>query len=130
MKRFSWIITLPLLAIAVIFSVSNRQAITFDLWPLDLAVSVPAFLPILVALFVGVMAGGLIAWWTGGRTRARARDLQRDLEHARMENARLKREQEKRRSEANMEARALTAPPSARPAKLPARGEAARSSEL
>jgi hypothetical protein len=133
-KRFSWIITLPLLVIAVIFSVSNRQPVVFDIWPFDLAITLPAFLPVLGALFVGFLAGGFIAWLSGGRARARARDALRDLETARMENARLKREQEKRRSEAGMEARALAAPPSAsprtgNPARLADSGGAARSAE-
>ncbi len=103
MKRLSWIITLPLLVVAVIFSVANRQLITFDIWPTEYSIAVPAFLPVLIALFLGFLAGGFIAWWSAGRARQRARDLQRDLEHQRFETARLKRELEKQ-SKAHAEA--------------------------
>jgi hypothetical protein len=133
-KRFSWILTLPLLVIAVVFSVSNRQAIMFDIWPFDLTVTLPAFVPVLGALFIGFVAGGIVAWISAGRTRARARAAERDLQSAQFELSRLKREQERRRSEAGMEARALAAPSSASlvstsDAKLRAGGGAARSAE-
>jgi uncharacterized integral membrane protein len=85
-KRFSWIITLPFLAIGVIFAVVNREAVAVSLWPFAVSVQAPLFLVILGALFVGFLLGGVASWAAaGGRRRAargehrRARDLESEI---------------------------------------------------
>ncbi len=75
MKHISWIITLPLLAIAVIFAVNHRQTVEIDLWPLPLAVDPPMYLIVLGAIFVGFVLGGGVVWWSQGRNRRRAREF-------------------------------------------------------
>lgn len=89
MRTLSWIITLPIAVIAVLFSVSNRGAITFSLWPTSLTLEAPLYLAILSAVVGGFLAGGLITWMSQGRFRRRARDyadrifyLERDLKDA------------------------------------------------
>lgn len=82
MKYLSWIITLPLLAIAVIFAVNHRQTVTIDLWPLPLAVEPPMYLIVLGAIFVGFLLGGGVVWWSQGRNRRRARDHRARAEEA------------------------------------------------
>lgn len=95
MRYLTWIVTLPLLILFVVFAVANRTPIEVNLWPLDLRVSLPLFLTVLVTLFVGFVVGGLVSWWSGHRTRERARrarfeidSLNRDLLDAKRQLAR------------------------------------------
>ena len=87
LKALSWIVTLPLLAIAVIFAVNHRGAVPIDLWPLPMAVEVPLYMMVLVGIFVGFVVGGVLTWLSQGRHRRRARQrryrveqLERDLD--------------------------------------------------
>lgn len=74
MKYLSWIITLPLLAIAVIFAIQHRQRVALDLWPLPLQVEPPLYLLVLAAIFVGFVVGGVLTWLAQSRHRALARE--------------------------------------------------------
>ncbi len=73
MRHLSWIITLPIAVVAVLFAVSNRMEVTLALWPLPFTLDAPVYLAALVALVVGFVAGGFIAWVGQGRNRRRAR---------------------------------------------------------
>ncbi len=61
-KLIGWLLGVPFAAIAVVFAVSNRALVVADLWPLPWAVQAPLYLFVLVALAVGFLAGGFIAW--------------------------------------------------------------------
>ncbi len=89
MKRLSWIITVPLTAVVVIFALSNRQSATLDLWPLPFQPVLPTFLLVLVSLFAGFLLGSLIVWFSGSRRRRRNRELRRRTEQLSHEVARL-----------------------------------------
>ena len=73
MRFFSWIITLPIALFAVLFAISNRDTVTFSLWPTPFTLEAPIYLATLLALVVGFVAGGFIAWAAQHRNRARAR---------------------------------------------------------
>lgn len=79
MKRLSWIVSLPLLFLAVLFALSNRQAVTLDLWPFEVGLTLPLYLLFLATLFIGFLFGGLAAWLSAGRQRRRARELRNRL---------------------------------------------------
>ncbi len=95
MKRFSWILTLPLLAVAVVFAIANREWVTLDLWPFDLSLRLPLFVVLLASLFVGLSIGGLAAWLSAGRTRRRGRRQRRRIEELERDVARLGRERDR-----------------------------------
>ena len=63
MKHISWIVTLPLMLALVIFSLANRARRERSIfWPFKLRAStLPLFLPLLGALFVGLLIGGSAA---------------------------------------------------------------------
>lgn len=82
MKHLSWIITVPLLAVAVIFAVNHRRMVEIDLWPLPLAVQPPLYMIVLGAIFIGFLLGGLVVWWSQGRHRRRARSQRHRAEEA------------------------------------------------
>lgn len=73
MRYLSWIITLPLALIAVLFAVSNRELVTLSLWPLPFTMDAPLYLASLVALVVGFLGGGTIAWYAQRHVRKKAR---------------------------------------------------------
>lgn len=73
MRFLSWIITLPIALFAVLFAISNRDPVTFALWPTPFTLQAPVYLATLLALVVGFVAGGFIAWANQHRNRARAR---------------------------------------------------------
>lgn len=73
MRYFTWIITVPVAIIAVLFAISNRDLVTLNLWPLPYELTIPIFLAVLVAVVIGFLAGGLVAWTGAGRYRRAAR---------------------------------------------------------
>ena len=89
MRLISWIITLPIALFAVLFAISNRGTVTFALWPTPFTLEAPIYLATLLALVVGFVAGGFIAWANQHRNRARANRaedrvyfLERELQEA------------------------------------------------
>ena len=50
MKRLSWIVTLPITLVVVVFAVSNRDEVAINLWPTGLDLTVPFFKDIAIPL--------------------------------------------------------------------------------
>jgi len=90
MKLVLWIVGLPLVLVAAFFAVANREMVTVSLWPFADPVSVPLFAAIVVPLYVGVVIGGIAAWWSGRRARRRARHEARRADALERDNAALK----------------------------------------
>lgn len=87
MRHLSWILTLPLTALAISFAVSNLMPVPLALWPLVGTVEAPAFALVLVTLVVGFFAGGLTVWLgqhvhrkAARQHQARADRLQKELD--------------------------------------------------
>jgi uncharacterized integral membrane protein len=72
-KRFTWILVLPLAAVAVIFAVMNRTPVALDLWPLPWRIEAGAYLILLGSLAIGILIGLLLAWLASGARRRRMR---------------------------------------------------------
>lgn len=72
-RYLSWIITLPLALCAVLFAISNRELVTLSLWPLPFTLDAPLYIASLLALVVGFLAGGSIAWFAQRHVRKQAR---------------------------------------------------------
>jgi len=84
MRRFAWIVTLPIIAIIAVFAVDNRQGVDLELWPLPWALPpVPLFLLVLCAILFGFLIGVAAMWFSGARQRRRLREAKRDLDTAR-----------------------------------------------
>jgi uncharacterized integral membrane protein len=65
--------------------------VEINLWPFEV-VTLPLYLILLVSLFVGFVLGGVVAYFSAGGTRARAREARYRAEMLERENARLKRD--------------------------------------
>ena len=71
MKLSTYLIGIPVVIVAAVIAVANRQVVTFSLDPFSLshpaeAVSVrmPLFVLLLLTLAIGVVLGGLAAHWS------------------------------------------------------------------
>lgn len=103
MRYLSWIITIPLAFLIISFAVTNREMVELGLWPLPFQIWAPIYLVGLLALALGFLAGGLVAWLAQHRHRANARrqarraeQLEQDLAAERAQRA----ETERRLAEA------------------------------
>jgi uncharacterized integral membrane protein len=85
MRRFAWIVTLPISVVVVAFAVMNRQEVVLDVWPLPWSVSAPLFMLALGLVLFGFLFGAATMWLSGGKQRRRARALKRELDDARIE---------------------------------------------
>jgi len=91
MRKFiAAIILIPLAILMVMFAVANRGSVAISLDPFSanapaLTVHMPLFLLLLIALIVGVLAGGIAAWLRQAKWRRAARRLDRELRTARAE---------------------------------------------
>ena len=93
-KRFSWILTVPLIVVAAIFAIANREPITLDLWPFEASPQLPLFVILLACLAFGLVVGGLAAWLSAAPTRRRARQARRRVAELEREAARLRQERD------------------------------------
>jgi uncharacterized integral membrane protein len=72
-KHFSWIITIPILIVTALFAVTNREMVSLTVWPW--VISLPTWLLILGCMLIGFLFGTVVAWFSGGERRRRARRL-------------------------------------------------------
>ena len=79
MKHLSWLVTLPITLVVVVFAVSNRESVALDLWPFRLEAQLPLFLLVLGCLLVGFLIGAGVMWWSSGAQRQRARAARREV---------------------------------------------------
>jgi len=63
----------PFLLLLILFTLSNRQPVTFTLWPTDFAVELPLSLAVLAAMGLAFLAGAVLLWFGTLAARHRAR---------------------------------------------------------
>ena len=78
-----WAIALPLIVLAVVFAVANRQWITVSFDPLATPPRIYADMPLWSLFFAGILPGLIVGWgacWLAqGKWRKHARQAQKDL---------------------------------------------------
>ena len=67
------VIAVPLLALLVLFALSNRQMVQIGLWPTDYVQDLPLSAAILLGMTVAFLAGALLLWVSVLAARRRAR---------------------------------------------------------
>lgn len=91
MKHLSWIITLPITIVVLVFVLSNRQSVEIDIWPFEMSLVAPLYLVLLLSTLFGFLLGGIAMWFTAGRSRKRARESSAKLRELEGQIANLKR---------------------------------------
>jgi uncharacterized integral membrane protein len=89
-----WLLVLVLSVIIIMFAVLNREPVELDLWIYQTP-PIPLFVLALIGIFIGFIWGGIVAWFSAGKSRQRARDLYRRVEADQREKATLRRQIEK-----------------------------------
>jgi uncharacterized integral membrane protein len=89
-----WLLVLVLSVIIIVFAVLNWEPVELDLWIYQTP-PVPLFVLTLIGIFIGFLWGGLVAWFSAGKSRQRVRNLRRHLEADEREKATLRRQIEK-----------------------------------
>ena len=78
-RILKFVIVVPVAIILIVLSVANRHLVTLALNPFRpedgmLALSLPLFVFLFLALMIGVLLGSAATWLAQGRHRKRARD--------------------------------------------------------
>ena len=95
-KFFKLLILIPIAIIVIAFAIANRQMVSVSFDPFSAPdvvtgfVAAPLFILLFLALFVGIVLGGVATWFTQGGNRRRARDARDDAERWQAEARRLR----------------------------------------
>jgi uncharacterized integral membrane protein len=92
---FKALVLVPLALVVVLFSVANRAPVRISLDPISrdapvLTYDVPLFAIVLVAVGVGILIGGIAAWFVQHKYRKAARVNRREAERLRAETESLR----------------------------------------
>jgi uncharacterized integral membrane protein len=96
MRRFlTYLLLVPLAIIVVGFSVANRHSVTVSFDPFNttapaLSFSLPLFVLLFATLALGVVIGGVAAWFRQARWRRMARNERLEADRLRREADRLR----------------------------------------
>jgi uncharacterized integral membrane protein len=91
MKNFLKLLVLaPIAALLLIFAFANRQmvSVSFDQFESDIvgfAITAPLFVILILAVMLGVVAGGVATWFAQGKYRKAARQNRAEAERLRNE---------------------------------------------
>lgn len=73
MKYLRWIVTIPLAVAIVVFSVSNREAVLVDPWPVGEPLLAPLYVLVIGAAAAGFLAGSILQWLSHTPARLQSR---------------------------------------------------------
>ena len=76
-RLLSWLATLMVGLIVIIFSISNHGIVTLDFWPFPVFQDTPIYIPVLTSGIFGFSFGAIIAWFSAGASRKKARSANR-----------------------------------------------------
>ena len=72
--------------VVILFSITNRDPVPLDFWPLPFSKEVPVYAIVIASAMISFISGGIVAWFSAGRSRRRARlesrrahNLEKDL---------------------------------------------------
>lgn len=93
MKHLSWIVTIPVTVVVVVFALANRHEAGLSFWPFPWSTNLPVYVIVLCCLLVGFLLGAGLAWLSGGPRRRRARQTAERARDLAVQLAELKRRQ-------------------------------------
>lgn len=79
MRLIFWIVVVLFVVITIDFVMTNGQPVQFGSWFLPWKFGVPSGLAVLLAVALGLLIGGFLAWSAGGKARRRARQAERKV---------------------------------------------------
>lgn len=79
MSFIRWILSLIIAVAAVLFALGNRDDIPLTWSPLHEPATLPVFVPVLIALLGGFIAGGFVVWANAAPIRADRRRQRKQI---------------------------------------------------
>jgi uncharacterized integral membrane protein len=76
-RLLSWLTMLMVGLVVIFFSISNHSMVTLDFWPLPVFQDTPIYIPVLTSGVLGFSFGAIIAWFSAGASRRKARKANR-----------------------------------------------------
>ena len=76
-RLLSWLTMLMVGLVVIVFSISNHSMVTLDFWPLPVLQDTPIYIPVLTSGVFGFGFGAIIAWFSAGASRRKARTANR-----------------------------------------------------
>ncbi len=90
MRVLNTVIAAVVALLVVLFAVSNRMAVTVEIWPFPYQLELGLYAVILLAVLLGFIAGMIATWLAGATRRRNHRHLRRELRDVQESLARLR----------------------------------------
>ena len=93
MRVLNTFLAVVVAVLVVLFAISNRAPVVVEIWPFPYRLQLGLYAVILLAVFIGFLAGLITAWLMGGKRRRELRTLRREAKdlHASLAQANLAR---------------------------------------
>lgn len=78
MRILNSVLAIIVAVLVVLFAVSNRAPVVVEIWPFPYQLELGLYALILLAVFMGFLAGMITSWLTGGKRRRELRALRKE----------------------------------------------------
>lgn len=78
MRILNTLLAIIVAVLVVLFAVSNRTPVVVEIWPFPYQLELGLYALILVAAFIGFLAGMITSWLTGGKRRRELKALRKE----------------------------------------------------
>ncbi|MGE3332203.1 MAG: LapA family protein [Rhodospirillaceae bacterium] len=78
MRILNSLLAIIVAVLVVLFAVSNRAPVVVEIWPFPYQLELGLYALILLAVFIGFLAGMITSWLTGGKRRRELRALRKE----------------------------------------------------
>lgn len=94
-KLSTWLLGFPLAIVIIVFAISNRTSVDFELWPFPYTVNMPVYVAVLGVSVPAFIFGGFISWVSGGKVRKENRKRAKRIKELEKQIAQIKKDTEK-----------------------------------
>ncbi len=78
MRALNTFLAVVVAVLVVLFAISNRAPVVVEVWPFPYQLQLGLYAVILLAVFIGFLAGMTTSWLSGGKRRRELRTLRRE----------------------------------------------------
>jgi len=78
LRIFNTLLAVVVAVLVVLFAVSNRTPVVVEIWPFPYQLELGLYALILLAVFIGFLAGMITAWFTGAKRRRELKALRKE----------------------------------------------------
>lgn len=79
MRVLNSFLAIVVAVLVVLFAISNRAPVVVEVWPFPYQLQLGLYAVILLAVFIGFLAGMITSWLMGGKRRREVRTLRREV---------------------------------------------------